>query len=151
MEVLVMIRFKREASALILAGVVCVLAGNASAQTNIAPSAHHVAFDSPDGWALQYFTSATLLSGLQPPEPLGEHRQFGSVTLGLELGWLPALSPEQTRVGFGGRSQEDLNKAPIIVRPSVRIGLPWRFSVVAAVPPPLPAYGVTPRLVALGL
>src|SRR5713101_2963293 len=120
MEVIVMIRFKRKVGTFFLMGVTCVVAGDAMAQTSNMAPARHVAFDSPDGWALQYFTSATLLSGLQPPEPLGEHRQFGAVTLGLELGWLPALTPEQTRVGFGGRSQEDLNKAPIIVRPSVR-------------------------------
>ena len=28
----------------------------------------HIGFDSPEAWGLKYFASASLLSGLQPPE-----------------------------------------------------------------------------------
>jgi hypothetical protein len=38
-----------------------------------------------------------------------------------------------------------------LIRPSVRVGLPWRFSVVAAGPPPVGAFGITPRLFFFGL
>jgi hypothetical protein len=110
-----------------------------------------VAFDSPEGWAMKYFSSATMLSGLQPPESALEKRGFGSLTVGLELGWLPTLSEEKTRVGFSGTKAEDLNKAPILIRPVVRLGLPWKFTVVAAGPPPLSAFGIKPRLFAFGL
>jgi hypothetical protein len=148
-----MIRFAREKSSFFmhLMGVACVLTSHAFAQSTINAPVQHLSFDRPEAWALKYFTSATLLSGLQPPEPLIEERRIGSVTLGLELGWLPTLGPEQTRVGFSGRKQEDLNKAPIFMRPSIRVGLPWRFSVVAAAPAPIRVFGISPRLFALGL
>lgn len=135
---------------LFLMGAVCTFAGNAFAQT-VFTGSEHVIFDSPEGWALKYFTSASMMSGLQPPEPLGEHLQVGSITLGLESGWLPTLSPARADVGFGGTKEEDVNKAPVFVRPSVRIGLPWRMTVVVAGPPPVEAFGVTPHLFAVGL
>jgi hypothetical protein len=128
-----------------------VFTGKAIAQRPSIAPVQHLSFDSPEAWALKYFTSVTLLSGLQPPETLVEERKTGSVTVGLETGWLPALTPAQARVGFSGRKQEELNKAPIFVRPSVRVGLPWRFSLAAAGPAPLEVFGVTPRLFALGL
>jgi hypothetical protein len=108
-------------------------------------------FDSPEAWALKYFASSTLLSGLQPPEPLVEGRRTGSITVGFEAGWMPALTAEQATVGFSGKKQEDLNKTPIFGRPSIRVGLPWRFTIVAAGPAPFQAFGVTPHLFALGL
>ena len=125
-------------------------AGSVMAQTR-PPAVQHLSFDSPEAWALKYFTSATLFSGLQPPEPMVETRRAGSLTLGLEMGWMPALNPERARVGFSGRKEEDLNKTPLFMRPSVRVGLPWRFSVVAAGPAPIRAFGIAPRLFALGL
>ena len=128
-----------------------LLAGNAIAQKPIFAPVTHLNFNSPESWALKYFTSVTLLSGLQPPEPMMEERhQIGSVTAGLELGWTPALTPDQARVGFSGKKQEDLNKAPIFARPIVRVGLPWKFSVVVAAPAPVEVFSVTPRLFAVG-
>ena len=55
------------------------------------------------------------------------------------------------RIGFHGTEPEDLNQAPIFARPVVRIGLPAKFSVVVAAPPPIDLFGVTPRLLAFGL
>lgn len=121
------------------------------AQTNVIAPVRHVSFDSPEGWALKYFTSATLLTGLEPPKPGFEQHSIGSITLGLETGWLPTLSAEQTRVGFAGRKNEDLNKVPIFVRPVLRVGLPWRLTAIAAGPLPLEVFGVTPRLFAFGV
>src|SRR5262245_22849794 len=92
MEVTAMIRIQRGLSKFFvgLAGVACVLIGDAFAQTTVNPPVRHVRFDSPEGWALKYFTSTTLLTGFQPPEYREEPtRRFGSVTLGVELGWLP--------------------------------------------------------------
>jgi hypothetical protein len=134
-----------------LACIICLLTGNAIAQTGTNIPSRHVGFNSPEGWALKYFTSVTLLSGLQPARAVDEEYRTGSLNVGLELGWIPMLSTERQRVGFSGRKEEDLNKAPILIRPTVRIGLPWRLSVMAAGPPPLQAFGVTPRLFALGL
>jgi len=125
--------------------LIVVFAGNAAAQTQ------QLEFDRPEAWALKYFTSSTLLNGLQPPEPGIEARRTGSVTLGLELGWLPRLNAERARVGFTGRKQEDLNKIPGIARPVVRVGLPGRFAVIAAFTLPVEVYSIRPRLFALGL
>src|SRR6266481_4713135 len=128
-----------------------VAAASLIAQNSTTSLVTHVGFNSPEGWALKYYASATLFSGLQPPEPLVEGRQIGSVTLGLEMGWLPTLSPDRARVGFSGHKEEDLNKAPIFLRPVVRVGLPWRFTAVVAGPAPIQVFGVTPRLFAFGL
>ena len=112
-------------------------------------STYHIGFDKPEAWGMKYFTSASLLSGLLPPETEG-HRA-GSVTIGFEVGWLPGLDAAQRNIGFGGTVPEDLNKAPIFARPVVRIGLPGKFSVVLAAPPPFEVFGITSHLLAVGL
>ena len=127
------------------------LAGCAFAQTRTINTVQHLNFNTPEAWALKYFTSTTMLSGLQPPETAVEERKMGSITLGVEMDWIPALSPDRARVGFSGRKQEDLNKTPILARPVIRVGLPWRLSLVAAGPPPFEVFGVRPRLFAFGL
>jgi hypothetical protein len=111
---------------------------------------YHKGFDSPEAWGLKYFTSVSLLSGLQPPAP-GEGHRTGSVMVGFEMDWLPSLDAGQRQIGFGGRAPEDLNQAPIFARPWVRIGLPDKFSVVAAAPPPWETFGLRTHLLALGL
>jgi hypothetical protein len=146
-----MTRIKRVSSRFACLAVTSVITGGLLAQGTVNRSTRQVRFDSPEGWALKYFTSATLFSGLQPPEDSEVPQRFGSVTVAVEMGWLPALSPERARVGFSGRKEEDLNKAPLLVRPSVRVGLPGKFSLVAAAPPPFQAFGLTPRLLTLGV
>jgi hypothetical protein len=128
--------------ALVLIGA----AAGANAQTVIT-SVEQLTFDRPESWALQYFTSATLLTGLDT----AQDERAGSITIGLETGWVPSLTPAQQRVGFSGTALQDLNKAPIVVRPRVRVGLPGRFALMAAGMPPIRAFGVTPRLFALAL
>jgi hypothetical protein len=113
-------------------------------------SNYHVGFDRPEAWGLKYFASSTLLSGLQPPEP-DEGYHTGSVSVAVELGWLPTLDAGQQRIGFNGMAPEDLNKAPIFARPVVRIGLPDKFTALVAAPLPVEAFGVTPRLLAFGV
>src|SRR2546429_2987091 len=44
-----------------------------------------------------------------------------------------------------------LFRSPIFARPRVTVGLPWRFSLIAAAPPTLRVFGVAPHLFALGL
>jgi len=122
-----------------------------SGTTSATSTNQHIAFDRPESWALKYFTSAFTISGLQPPEASPEARRFGSITVGMELGWIPELSRAQQNVGFNGRAYNDLNKAPILARPSIRIGLPAKFSVLAAAPPPFRMFGVTPHILALGV
>lgn len=134
----------------ILSGVVLSIAAlTAAAQSP--SSVQRLAFDRPEAWALKYFTSSTMLSGLQSPIAPPEGHRFGSIGVGMELGWIPELSPERRSVGFTGRKQEDLNKTPILARPVIRVGLPWQFTALAAAPVPIRAFGVRPRLLALGL
>ncbi len=111
---------------------------------------YHVGFERPEAWGLKYFTSTTLLSGLQMPERTEGHR-VGSVTVGIELGWIPSLDEGQMRIGFNGRAPQDLNNAPIIARPTVRIGLPWKLTGIVAALPPIRVFDVRTHLVAFGL
>jgi hypothetical protein len=111
---------------------------------------YHVGFDSPEAWGLKYFASTTLLNGLQPPAP-GEGHRAGSISIGIETDWVPALDAGQRRIGFKGAVPEDLNKAPVMIRPIVRIGLPAKFTALVAAPAPFEVFGVTPRLLAFGL
>lgn len=106
-----------------------------------------LSFDRPESWALKYFDSAMLLSGLETPRA----RTPGSVSVGFEIGWLPALSASQRTVGFDGTKTEDLNKAPFLPRPRVVIGLPDRFSLIVAGDPPVRSFGIKPKLLAIGL
>jgi len=125
-------------------------AGGAAAGANSFRNNYHVGFDRPEAWGLKYFASSSLLSGLQPPEPVEGHR-IGSITIGFEVGWMPSLDEGQRQIGFNGKAPEDLNKAPIFARPVVRVGLPAKFTVVVAAPPPFEVFGVKSRLVAFGL
>src|SRR5438067_1244386 len=124
--------------------------GSAVASANSFRNNYHVGFDRPEAWGLKYFASSSLLSGLQPPEPSEGHRT-GSITIGFEVGWLPTLDDGQRRIGFNGKKTEDLNKAPIFARPVVRVGLPDKFSLLLAAPPPFEVFGGKSRLFAFGL
>jgi hypothetical protein len=132
-----------------IAGTGAWLGGTAMAQSTIVAN-YHVSFDRPEAWGMKYFASTTLLSGLQPPPP-SEGYHLGSITVGFEMGWLPTLDAGQRRIGFNGTSPEDLNKAPILARPVVRVGLPDKFSLVFAALPPFPVFGLTSHLVEFGL
>lgn len=110
---------------------------------------YHIGFDRPEAWGLKYFASTSLLSGLPVIET--EEHHVGSISVGLEAGWLPSLDAGQRQIGFSGTTPEDLNKAPIFVRPVVRIGLPDKFTAVIAAPPPFEVFGVTSRLLAFGI
>jgi hypothetical protein len=127
--------------------VLTLTAGNLHAQDEVIGSRTQVAFDQPEAWAMKYFTSMTLLNGLDVHEPLPP----GSIQIGAEIGWLPRLSTVQQRVGFFGSAPQDLNKAPFFVRPRVTIALPGRFSFTAAGVPPVRSFGITPRLAAVSL
>lgn len=128
--------------------LVFLLCCTAAAQSSAGhDTTEQISFDRPEAWALKYFASSTLLSGLSTPDA----RAPGSVAVGLELGWLPSLSVAQRTVGFEGTKTEDLNKAPVLPRVRVVVGLPGRFTFVAAFVPPVRAFGLEPRLLALAL
>src|SRR5947208_838559 len=62
---------------------------------------YHLGFNQPEAWGLKYFASASLLSGLQPPETTEGHR-VGSISLAFEVGYLPTLDTGQRLIGFNG-------------------------------------------------
>src|SRR5579871_3510773 len=104
---------------------------------------YHVGFDQPEAWGLKYFASASMLSGLTPPDSSEGHK-VGSISIGLETDWLPNLDAGQERIGFHGTKPEDLDQAPVFVRPVVRVGLPWKLTAIVAGPPPFEVFGLTP-------
>src|SRR4051794_13769854 len=59
---------------------------------------YHIGFERPEAWGLKYFASASLLSGLPAPQP--EHYGTGTITVGLEMDWVPQLDEGQQRIGF---------------------------------------------------
>jgi len=118
--------------------------------TTVFTSNEHISFDRPEAWGLKYFAAATLLSGLEPADSGEEHHPW-SINVGLETGWLPTLNAGQEKIGFNGTAPENLNQAPVFIRPVVRIGLPWKLKALVAAPPPVEVFGITPRLLAFGL
>jgi hypothetical protein len=127
--------------------VIAVLSASGVRAQSIAAPTEHLAFDRPEAWAQEYFTSVSFLTGLGGAAPVAA----GSVRVQLEGGWIPSLTATQERVGFAGTASEDLNKAPVFIRPRVQIGLPARLSVVVGAVPPIHAFGVTPRLLDLAV
>ena len=134
----------------LVAGCVIVAGMPRSAAAQTPPGAapvERLSFDRPESWAMKYFTTTTILNGLETPDQLAA----GSVAIGLETGWVPRLSTAQQRVGYYGTMRQDLNKAPILLRPRVSIGLPAHLAFTIAVAPPIRSFGVTPRLAAASL
>jgi hypothetical protein len=143
-----LMRITRTMRAVGLAAVLTVAAAaTLAAQDEVIAPSLHVSFDRPEAWALKYFTSITLMNGLDVRESLPP----GAILVGAEVGWVPSLTDAQQRVGFFGTTPNDLNKAPFFVRPRVSVGLPAKFSLTAAGVPPVRSYGVTPRLVSAAI
>ncbi len=126
--------------------MVLVVAPPSAAQM-VMNATEHLSFDRPESWALKYFTSASLLDGLDTPRT----QKPGSVSIGVEAGWLPSLSDAQQQVGYNGTQAQDLNKAPFFPRPRVTIGLPARLSLIVAAVVPIPMFGLKTKLLALAL
>jgi len=124
--------------------------GSGTSGETVFRSNNHISFERPEAWGLKYFASASLMSGLPAPA-LTEDAHFGSISVGMEMDWLPQLSTSQQIIGFNGTTPEGLNNAPIFARPWVRIGLPGKFTAVVAAPPPFELFGVRAHLLALGL
>lgn len=157
-----MFRLLRPKTMLCAAGVLGMAVSTATAQSPGGTSGggstgtinlhnnYHIGFERPEAWGLKYFGSVSLLSGLPAPPPAEGYR-VGTITLGLETDWLPQLDAGQQRIGFNGRQPQDLNKAPIFVRPVVRVGLPDKFTAVVAATPPFELFGVHAHLFAFGV
>ncbi len=120
-------------------------AGPAAAQSGV--GVEELDWDRPEAWAMKYFSSVSLLTGLGPPRA----REPWSFEIGLELDNIPHLDEGQRRIGFGGAKVEDLNRLPAFFRPRLTIGLPAKWSLDVAYVPPLEVRGVKSHLFALGL
>jgi hypothetical protein len=130
-----------------------IFTGGAGAQSGVIPPpppAQHISFDRPEAWALKRFDVATLPSTMLPVAP-PELRKVGKVTVGLTADWLPMLDAGQQTVGFNGTEPEDLNKAPVLIRPVIAVQLPSKFRVFATAPIPISTFGIKPRLFAFGV
>ncbi len=134
---------------IVLLGAACVLpyvwATPAAAQQD--PSEELDFHRAPEAWAMKYFASAMLFTGFGAPEAMEPWES----TLSLEVAHLPSIDEEKRRVGFGGSKLEDLNKAPVIVRPRLTVGLPAAFSATFSYAPPLDVFDARAALYAASL
>jgi len=124
-----------------------MLATAVPGRTQVIDDVEEVDWDRPEAWAMKYFNSVSLLTGLGAPVA----RRTWSFEIGLELDTIPSLSEDQRRVGFNGAKVEDLNRLPVFFRPRVTIGLPAAFSLDVAWVPPVKLQGLTTNLFAIGL
>jgi hypothetical protein len=95
-------------------------------------------FDRTESWAMKYYTSLTLFTGLGVPDKMGK----GAFDLGFEGGIVPQLSEDQRRVGFEGTKVEDLNRTSFLGRVRGRIGLSENYSLELGYIPPIELNGV---------
>lgn len=142
-----LLRGTRPAGASFAVQLFVALLGDKTLAQEVIRETEHLASDRPEAWAMNYFTSVTLLAGLSVPRS----RTVGSIELGLELDSIPQLSAAERRVGFNGTKEEDLNQAPIFGRPRVTLGLPGRFALLLSYLPPVEIFGLKPNLFAFAL
>jgi len=110
-------------------------------------NAQDLEFDRPEAWAMKYFASLNLLTGLGAPRAL----EPGQVFLELEGAWVPSLSESERTVGFNGTKVEDLNRTSVFVRPRAVIGLPRKYSLTLSWVPPIEVNGVEPNLLGIAI
>ena len=104
-------------------------------------------FDRPESWAMKYFASVSLFTGLGTPD----HIEAGTVELFLEGGNIPSLSEEERRVGFVGNTVEDLNRSSFFGRVGADIGLPSDVTLSLGWSPPVDVGGLEANLFAFAL
>jgi hypothetical protein len=131
-----------------MARIALLLLAPALAQASVTVAGEQdLEFDRPESWAMKYFASATLMTGMGPPRDLG----LGHVRLALDAGWIPRLDQTQRTVGFGGTKEEDLNKLPAFARLRISLGLPAKLSFTVGWIPPIEINGVRANLFAMAL
>jgi len=144
---------RKIADLVLLIGVIAIFTDGAVAQSGVIPPpppAQHISFNRPEAWALKRFDAALLPSTMLPIAP-AELQHVGTITVGLTADWLPKLDAGQQIVGFNGTEPEDLNKAPVLIRPVIAVQLPSKFRVFATAPIPISTFGIKPRLFAFGV
>jgi hypothetical protein len=123
----------------------CLLASAAAASAQgVIDATEELDFDRTEAWAMKYFASLMLFTGLGVPERMGS----GATALGFEGGFVPQLSEEQRRVGFDGTKVEDLNRTRFFGRLRGTVGLSEEYSLELAYLPPIDVGGTKPHLFA---
>lgn len=120
---------------------------SAHAGTDVITGDTTLDFNRPESWAMKYYTSLTLFTGMDVPR----YRRAGEVHLALEGGQVPQLSEGQRRVGFDGTKVEDVNKTRVFGRLRGSVGLGKGFALEVGYTPPLKVGGARPNLLALAL
>jgi hypothetical protein len=118
----------------------------AHAQQSIG-GAEALAFDRPESWAMKYFTSLSLPTGMGSPERLGA----GKIEIGFEGGLVPQLSDDQRRVGFDGAKLENVNRTRVLGRLRAKVGLTESVSLELGYIPPISVGGAKPHILGVGL
>ena len=135
---------------LLLVGLLsCAWATSASAQATQTQlvGTQDIPFDRPESWAMKYFTSVAVLSGLGVPRPIHP----GALRLALEGGWVPYLSAQERMIGFDGTKMEDTNHVPVYGRLRLTVGLPLDFALTVGYVPPIEISEVRAHLFAAAL
>ena len=140
-------RQHRLRSLVILPALLAMLTVALPGRAQVIDDVEELDWDRPEAWAMKFFNSVSLLTGLGAPE---ERRKW-SFEIGLELDTIPQLSEDQRRIGFDGATVEDLNRLPAIFRPRVTIGMPAKLSLDIAWVPPVELNGVKANLFSVGL
>jgi len=96
----------------------------------------HLNLDRPEAWTMRYFTASGLMLANGPPGDL----EKGNFALGLEMVDLPRLDEAERTVGFNGTKEEDLNKAPFVVRPLVHWAISDQISLTGTYVPPVEVF-----------
>jgi hypothetical protein len=124
-----------------------VIGSEESRAQNVIEGTEDLDFDRPESWAMKYFASLSLLTGMGVPDPMGK----GAIALGFEGGYVPQLSEEERRVGFEGTKIEDLNRTHFFGRIRGKIGLGEKYVLELAYLPPFDVGGTKPNLFAAAL
>ncbi len=95
-------------------------------------------FDDPEAWALKYFASVSLFSGYGTQQS----REQGWFDFGIEVVSIPTLGKSYRTVGFAGTKEENLNNAPVLIRPVASIYLDENFSLSFSYVPPVELWDV---------
>ena len=132
---------------LAVAGLLSLASTTALQGQIVLENTQNLDFDRPEAWAMKYFASVNLLTGLGAPRALDP----GKVYLELEGAWVPPLSESERTVGFNGTKVEDLNKTSVFLRPRAVIGLPRKYSLTLSWVPPIEVNGVEPNLLGIAI
>jgi len=119
----------------------------AGSPTVVVADTERLDFDRPESWAMKYYASLTLLTGLGVPR----ERRAGEIEVALESGSVPQLSLEERRVGFDGSKVEDVNKTRLFGRLRGVFGLGRGLALELAYTPPVTVGGARPDILGLAL